>query len=507
MWTAVLADDEQIIVHGLQKLIDWSQFGIRIVGTANDGETALSLIIENRPDIAVLDVSMPGRTGLQILEGIHAAGLPTKVIFISGFRQFDYAIGAIRLGAVNYLLKPVNRNDLIESIRQALPVNEYIAQERKQEEAAHPADEVKQQAGTGSLDRYIPVITCLIDGFAAHAPEHRLRQMAAINEINQWSQKTGKKVIARMEEPNMLLLFADQSHDEVYASIQEINAMIKEKTKKEASFIIGNEIPDITHTDQAVNEMKTKFGRFFFCGWLKSDITDIDDEDIGRSEFKQLDTGKCFSELLDSALEMDVEHIYTIYKKYCQALTISCGFLPVNAETNLMTMYNAVIQRFDALGDQFENSASIQELVKDASKCLSYNDLTELIWKNLKQLIESIHHQMMYSDKKEALRAVRYIDEHYMDDLTLETMANYTHMNPSYFSSYFKKQTNTNFKKYLDSVRLRHALYLLISTDMKTYEIAENTGFNDVKSLTELFRRHYGKTPLAYRKELNKDIS
>jgi two-component system response regulator YesN len=504
MWTAVIADDEQIIVHGLQKLIDWSQFGIRFIGTANDGETALSLILDQKPDIAILDVSMPGRTGLQILESIHAASLSTKVIFISGFRQFDYAIGAIRLGAVNYLLKPVNRDDLIASIRQALPIDTVM---EKNDNIPAAEEELPETVTAASLDKYIPVIACLIDGYKMRSPEHRLRQMAAINEMNQWSQRTGKKVIARSNDPYILLLFANQSRDEVYQDINEIYSMVKEKTKNPAEFLIGNEILDITFADKAVAQMAKKFGRFYFYGWLNTDITYVEDDDIMRAEYKAIDSNQCFSELIDSALEMDVESAYKIYQKYCQAITVSCGFVPVTAETSLMTMYNAVIQRFDALGDQFENTAGIQELVKEASDCLSYNELTELIWQNLKNLIETIHHQMLHSDKKEALRAVRYIDEHYMEDLTLETMASYAHMNPSYFSSYFKKQTNTNFKKYLDSVRLRHALYLLISTDKKTYEIADETGFNDVKSLTELFRKHYGKTPLAYRKELNKDIS
>ena len=109
MWNLILADDEPIIVHGLQKIINWEQLGIHILATCNDGASALELLIQHKPDLAILDINMPGKTGLEILEGLHAAHVDTKVIFISGYRQFEYALGAMQLGAVNLLLKPVNR--------------------------------------------------------------------------------------------------------------------------------------------------------------------------------------------------------------------------------------------------------------------------------------------------------------------------------------------------------------------------------------------------------------
>ena len=65
MWTMILADDEPIIIHGLQKIVNWEQLGIRVVGTGVDGVSALALILKHQPDLAILDINMPGknRTG------------------------------------------------------------------------------------------------------------------------------------------------------------------------------------------------------------------------------------------------------------------------------------------------------------------------------------------------------------------------------------------------------------------------------------------------------------
>lgn len=105
-------------------------------------------------------------------------------------------------------------------------------------------------------------------------------------------------------------------------------------------------------------------------------------------------------------------------------------------------------------------------------------------------------------EKKDILKAKSYIEEHYAENLTLEVMAKHIHMNSFYFSSFFKKQTGENFKDYLNKTRMRHGMELLVMSDKKIYEIAEAVGFKDYRYFTELFSRIYGKTPMAYRKEL-----
>lgn len=81
-------------------------------------------------------------------------------------------------------------------------------------------------------------------------------------------------------------------------------------------------------------------------------------------------------------------------------------------------------------------------------------------------------------------------------------LAKHVHMNPFYFSSYFKKQLGQNFKDYLNRVRMEHALELLLNSDKRSYEIAEEVGFKDYRYFNEVFSRYYGKTPAAYRKSI-----
>ena len=109
MLRVILADDEAVIVKGLKRLIDWKKMDAVIIGEAGNGKEALNLIREKKPDLVVSDISMPELDGLELLKEINRMGLCTRVIFISGYQEFSYAKKAVTLGAVDYILKPVEK--------------------------------------------------------------------------------------------------------------------------------------------------------------------------------------------------------------------------------------------------------------------------------------------------------------------------------------------------------------------------------------------------------------
>ncbi|MDR2792412.1 MAG: response regulator [Treponema sp.] len=120
MYKLFLADDEHIIVRGLKKLLDWHSLHIEIVGEATNGRDAEEAILRLKPDLVILDIRMPLRTGLDILHAIKKEKLETKAIFISAHKDFNYAREALELGALNYLIKPINTEKLASSVEDAL---------------------------------------------------------------------------------------------------------------------------------------------------------------------------------------------------------------------------------------------------------------------------------------------------------------------------------------------------------------------------------------------------
>ena len=104
-----IADDEMWIIIGLKKLIEKSGLPFQVIGEANNGVAALEEIEEKKPDVLFTDIRMPGYNGLELMEKLNGKGLSPKVVFISGYADFEYAQSAIRLGAFDYLIKPIEQ--------------------------------------------------------------------------------------------------------------------------------------------------------------------------------------------------------------------------------------------------------------------------------------------------------------------------------------------------------------------------------------------------------------
>ena len=116
MWKLVIADDEPKIRRGIENILNWSEFGIEIVGQAEDGEIALEIIKENRPDIILLDINMPFLNGLDLLQKLKEIGNNGIVIIISGYDDFSYAQKALQYNVFDYILKPVSKKNIEEII-------------------------------------------------------------------------------------------------------------------------------------------------------------------------------------------------------------------------------------------------------------------------------------------------------------------------------------------------------------------------------------------------------
>ena len=114
MYKKILADDEIWVIMGLKKLIEKTGAPFRVVGEANNGIVALEEIEEKKPDVLITDIRMPGMDGLQLMQMIQEKNLETRVVLVSGYAEFNYAQQAMRMGAVDYLLKPVETEALAE---------------------------------------------------------------------------------------------------------------------------------------------------------------------------------------------------------------------------------------------------------------------------------------------------------------------------------------------------------------------------------------------------------
>lgn len=158
MYKVMIVDDEPIIVEGLSRSIAWDEWNCKVVATAHDGLEGKKSIEEYRPDIIFMDINMPEMDGLSMIAAIKSQFPNLQICVLTGFRDFEYAREAIRLGVTRFLLKPSNMDELEEAI-SAMCVNlkkkgitgkeETASSENSEGQAA--ADEDKKESASSSF--------------------------------------------------------------------------------------------------------------------------------------------------------------------------------------------------------------------------------------------------------------------------------------------------------------------------------------------------------------------
>lgn len=116
MYKVVIIDDEPVIVKGLTKVVPWGDYNCEVVGCAENGLEGLKVMAQFRPDIVISDISMPGMDGLKMIAAVRSEYPDTQISILTGYRDFDYAQQAIRLGVTRFLLKPSNMDELEEAV-------------------------------------------------------------------------------------------------------------------------------------------------------------------------------------------------------------------------------------------------------------------------------------------------------------------------------------------------------------------------------------------------------
>lgn len=148
MYKVLIVDDEAIIVDGLTQIVPWKNYDCEVVGSAGDVESGARLIRELSPDILFTDIHMPDGDGLTMLAGLKTEFPHMQVTVLTGYREFNYAQQAIRLGVTRFLLKPSKMDELVEALTAMVEKLDSIPRPPQQEDAPPIEDSQSDAAGS-----------------------------------------------------------------------------------------------------------------------------------------------------------------------------------------------------------------------------------------------------------------------------------------------------------------------------------------------------------------------
>lgn len=499
MLKMILADDEPVITRGIRKLVDWERLGISIVGEYESGSSAMEGILAQKPDVALLDISMPGMNGIEILKSIRRLELSVKVIFISGFQDFEYAKNAITYGAVDYLLKPVIREELLRAVEKAVT---YLSGEKMLSESeADEAAAAKEHRQTVLLEQttYLPVLTEILFDGSESAQERKLIRFSVNSFLEEYLAEKELGILFSKND-HIVMVLKGMETDHSKAVLTEIWQELGAAAGKAIGLVAGRIVDSMERIPEEYESCLELCRYFFFADQMQIPVLTVG-EDVFSRRAGEEELAAARGKLMDAIVAQDGEAFSKAFENFSRVVCLSCGGRKEDAGYYFCSTVRMVEEKVCGMNLEGRNP-DMGALLEQGRRCLSFSEMKDVFREYLEGYPALLKKTMASNEKKDILLAKEYIENHYRENLTLEILSDVVHMNPYYFSSYFKKNAGENFKDYVNRVRIQKAVGLLLSTDMKSYEIASEVGFRDVRSFTEAFSRAYGETPSSYRKRV-----
>ena len=535
MLKVFLVEDETIIREGLRDIIPWQQYGYTLVGDAGDGEQALPLIRETKPDVLITDIKMPFMDGLA-LSSLVSRELPnTKIIIISGYDDFEYARQAIRIGVEQYLLKPITKATLTATLSE---VREKIQSERQAEDYLEKfrsevqeyeqfsrrrffeqivtgqlsVGEIYERAGTLGIAieaQYYNLILYSVQGQSDQAffskentdPAVQVRDTltrffsgAPEYLMFRWNLLT-YAVLIKGEREKMDTL-VQHCIDTIRAQAQPYEGQVEwcvavgQKTERLSGLAECFEV--LSHTYSYRHLMRehvlTKENTAEFAGGEdESRLKNLDMAKIDPAVVRGFLLNGTKEELSDFIQEY-VGGLYeaAASKMFCQYLALNVRF--------------TAIAYLESLGLKQEDFLEELPGVSSAGTQVKREELGNYIHEVLGRALDLRDLESRSQGKDMIRQAVEYINLHYADEnLSLREVAGYTNVSANYFSAVFSQEMQQTFVEYLTKKRMDRAKELLRQGEKRSAEIAAEVGYKDPHYFSFVFRKSQGCTPRYYR--------
>jgi two-component system, response regulator YesN len=496
LYRVLLVDDEPFILDGLGRILDWAALGCEIVGTARSGEAALALMEKVGVDVLITDVKMPGMDGLALIARGRDIAPGLRSVVLSGYDDFAFVKRGILLGIDNYLLKPIDRDELARTIETCLARIEESHPTR----AVPGADEVIREHilyrwALGRIGEDELIERCALLGLNAQGPLFRIGVL--FSDLSQ--EGAFRAVAAKMREAGMpsvldaagrLVLFITGDESAIRRELRAACALAEGWDEGAVLLSLGREVSSASSVAASYSNA-LELSRFRLVAGGER-VIDAEGPLARRSGVDPLFAPDY--DAIDKALVGgDLGGALHAVESYLKDLAGRPQALP----EQLLRAGAELSLRFARSGAR-EEAADSAMLLERLYRASSLPELIDIVSQGLRIAASEVagNHGTPPSAIKEI---VRLVNCHYDHDLSLKAIGAEYGMSPTYLGQAFRQETGEQFSLYLNLVRLRKAKELLETTRMKAVEIAETVGYRNPNYFYRVFRDLVGMSPTEYR--------
>lgn len=526
MLKVLLVDDEPFILQGLQVLVDWEKEGYEMPLTAANGEEALHILLEQHVDLVISDINMPVMTGLELLRQIRQVHtLDTWFVILSGYAEFSYAQEAMRYDCTDYILKPVEKDVLISLLRKVSAMKKTLDQETEEGKKNKKAyldrnlialvlgkydqkvlDYLQKHMEFSDEMRYIEVqldTETATEDFSDEEKRGYLRKLyeACIDFLKENANHCVIDVAGNEKIYDVGFLYCDymakQRQLSEKAYLEAFLKYLKEVTKLPVIMLVGK-------TVTAVEAIPKSYGTAYMLrslqGFRKKKEIYYYEEEAQVTDGGILLCKKSIDELI-AAIEQN-DHL--LIRQKVDAFYMEVQTIGVTGETMNLNINYLLFQLIHLASEQ-DNDVNQEEILR----LIGESTFEEGVMRGSKTHL--VRMTCEYGDylaqlRKNVSRGVlgeveKEIRKNYAQNLTLKELSERYFVNSAYLGQLFRKKYGCSFKDYLNQYRMEEAAKLLLRTDQKIYQIAEEVGFKDVDYFVNRFIAVKGCTPAKFRKQ------
>ena len=538
MYRVMIVDDEPLILAGIASLLDWKEYGCEISGKAANGQQALKLMEEQKPDIVITDIKMPGMDGIGFMKAVKERGWDDVIfILLTNLEEFSLARQALSLGAVEYLVKmELTEEKLADSLKLAMERREM----KRKAEAAGTAVTVSRE---DAVREYIEKL--LTDGgtFSGGASSGNAGEASAQHQGEGYDSCLRRPVLAIIsfnygyegfssdftrEDQKKVISFAENIIEQMVKGYFDHSCLVRRELNSLVLVMSTDGIEDYREQIRSLGEKIISVGKDYFEVSVSVAVSSRRESlgEFGALLYEAMSaTNHYFYHSLDPVVFYSEEcetsarhtgsfHIGFLKKDLSQAVALNdSGRLEeildqvacllrehnpsrqqaVNACANLYFFLSSFFE--DGEEPDFPYEVNIME------KLGRLGTLGQIIqWINwFKEAVSAILERRRDTRVDKIAEMVReYVMEHYKERITLGQAAEALNISQGYLSTAFKKQSGESFTSYVSAIKIEKAKELIAGHQYMMYEISDLLGFDTPFYFSKVFKKVTGMSPKEY---------
>ncbi|MCD7715883.1 MAG: response regulator [Lachnospiraceae bacterium] len=541
MQTLLIVEDEKLIRQGIRVMVQRSGVPVENIIECGNGLMALEVLKSQKVDVMFTDIRMPKMDGIELVKAMQELPHQPLTVAISGYDDFSYAVGMMRGGVREYLLKPVDRESL-KSILEKLEQEVEAAREEEQRkslsdrerlrrimESEEMSDSERQAIGERLEGQLFPsyVVCCfgslsepaagkkgvflMLEGLSAGSiciVESSSSPFLLKNELGDACVGVSREH-SGASELRQAYLEAAQARKRAFCRCEHICRFSEMGVSHETTHLRRMAVECPSDVSDAKNALR--------CG--TADIKASNEAEPTTEEIRKLvqtlgtdryEDCRYQASLFLQKVKRGV-YIPAQMERYLNALLEQ---IPASYAAIFKEPQGAEVAGESLRGQSAQNqspqvqsgSGALADLQKRLTDMYSYRSLDEYT-EALSRWLELVHEKTdnrsdEFRNRQKLEKAIRYIRENYSSDLNMAVVSNHVSMNYSLFSQEFKQYTGENFVSFLRNIRMEEAKRLLAQTQLRVVEISQKVGYENEKHFMKTFKSVYGISPSEFRKNV-----